>query len=100
MGSRIQAERTERGLTLQTLADRSGVLPDDRGVGRSALRVDGDQCRPVPIDSDRGDVCEVHPDRSQIRTAIRFEPIALPDVTRDDLVLDQDVWDAVDEKAT
>ena len=25
LGSRIQAERTERGLTLQTLADRSGV---------------------------------------------------------------------------
>jgi len=45
----------------------------------------------------RGLVCEVHPDRSQMRTAIRFEPIALPDVTRDDLVLDQDVWDAVDE---
>src|SRR3954468_20956056 len=45
----------------------------------------------------RGLVCEVHPDRSQMRTAIRFEPIVLPDVTRDDLVVHQDVWDAIDE---
>src|SRR5437763_7421923 len=45
----------------------------------------------------RGLVCEVHPDRSQMRTAIRFEPVELPDVGRDDLVLEQEVWDAVDE---
>lgn len=45
----------------------------------------------------RGLVCEVHPDRSQMRTAIRFEPVQLPDVARDDLVVDPVVWDAVDE---
>ena len=30
----------------------------------------------------RGFVCEVHPDRSQMRTAIRFEPVGLPDAWR------------------
>src|SRR5437764_1622810 len=45
----------------------------------------------------RGLVCEVHPDRSQMRTAIRFEPVELAGAARGDLVVDQDVWDAVDE---
>ena len=45
----------------------------------------------------RGLVCEVRPDRSQLRTAIRIEPVTLPDVARDQLVLPDDVWRAVDE---
>jgi hypothetical protein len=45
----------------------------------------------------RGMVCDVRSDRTQIRTAIRLEPVELGPVSRDQLVLPAAVWEAVDE---
>ena len=45
----------------------------------------------------RGLVCEVRPDRTQMRSAIRLEPVELPPLDRTQLVLPDEVWEAVDE---
>src|SRR6185503_6359832 len=56
------------------LGGRAGVLPDDRGMGGAASRINGDEGGPVPVDPDRADVADVQPGQLAHREADRAPP--------------------------